>query len=374
MDFELSDEQAMLREATRDLLHDRFPVERVRAELDSDGQGGNSAAVWRLGAELGWAGLALPEEHGGSGQGIVELAVVAEELGRALARGPVLPTAVVGAAVARGGSPELRAEVLPAICAGSLRATWAFAEPGRPWTPAGLTSTARRDGDAFVLDGVKTAVQDAGLVDLVLVTALLDGEPAQFLVDAADLAVRRQAVLDLTRTFATVTLDGVRVPAGRRLAADPTDVQRLLDDATVLACAEALGGLERMLEMTVAYVAVRHQFGRPIGSFQAVKHGAADMALAVHAARAAVYYAAMAADAGAPDAATAACVAASHISAVLPEVAGEALQLHGGIGFTWEHDLHLYLRRAKVDQVLFGDAPAHRERLCTLLQGASAPA
>jgi alkylation response protein AidB-like acyl-CoA dehydrogenase len=366
VDFELSDEQAMLRDASRELLHNRSSAPQVRALLDADVD--VDPDLWRLGAELGWPGLALPEEHGGSGQGLIELAIVAEELGRALARGPFLSSAVVGSAVARGGSPALQAEVLPALAAGSASASWAFAEPGAPWTLDGITAAARADGDVFVLDGVKTAVRDAGSARWLLVTALLDGAPASFLVDRAGLDVRRQRVLDLTRSFYEVRFDGVRVPAARRVGGD---VQWLLDEAAVLGCAEALGGIERMLEMTVEYTSVRVQFGRPIGSFQAVKHGAAALAIHAHASRAATYYAAMAADAGAPDASRAACVAASYVSGALGEVAGEALQLHGGIGFTWEHDLHLYLRRAKVDAVLHGDAPAHRTRLHHLLHPAA---
>ncbi|MCW2717864.1 acyl-CoA dehydrogenase family protein [Pseudonocardia sp.] len=368
MDFELSDEQAMLRDATRDLLGDRSPITRVRALLDGDEE--IDADLWRLGTELGWTGLALPEEHGGSGQGLVELAIVAEEIGRSLARGPFLVSAVVGAAVARGGSSELQAEVLPALADGSLWATWAFAEPSSPWTLDGIAATAVADGDGgFVLDGVKTAVQDAGAARWLLVTALLDGAPVSLLVDrdTPGVTVRRQQVLDLTRTFHEVRFDGVRVPAGRRLDGDATDIQRLADDAAVLGCAEAVGVMDRVVEMTVEYAAIRVQFGRPIGSFQAVKHGAADMAVDALGARAAVYYAAMAADAGTADAAAAACVAASHISSTIGAVAGEALQLHGGIGFTWEHDLHLYLRRAKVDGVLHGTAPEHRERLVRLM-------
>jgi alkylation response protein AidB-like acyl-CoA dehydrogenase len=367
VDFELSDEQAMLRDASRALLRDRSGAEQVRADLGT-AQTPAAADLWHHGAELGWPGLALPEEYGGSGQGLTELALVAEERGRALARGGVEASALVGRAVAAGGAAELRTEVLPGIATGATRATWAFAEPDRPWSVAGIATTARAEGDDFVLDGAKTLVEDAGVAELVLVTALLDGEPTHFLIDAEQVEVRPQTVLDMTRTFGAVRLDGVRVPAARRLDADRAAVQRLLDDATVLAGAGSLGVLTRMLEMTVEYTSVRAQFGRPIGSFQAVKHGAADMAIAVQGARAAVYSAAMAADAGTPDAGTAACAAASFVSSVLPTVAGEALQLHGGIGFTWEHDLHLYLRRAKTDEVLHGDARLHRLRLCDLVE------
>jgi alkylation response protein AidB-like acyl-CoA dehydrogenase len=372
MDFELTDEQAMLREASRDLLTDRAPLAVLRAQLDDDAE--VDPALWRLAGELGWTGLLAGEEHGGSGQGLVEAALVAEEVGRAVARGPFVPAMVVTRAVDRDGGDDLRAEVLPLLAEGGAWATWAFAEPGRPWTVEGLAATARADGDDIVLSGTKTAVQDADGARWLLVTALEDGEPASFLVDrdAPGVTVRRQRTLDLTRTFAEVHLDGVRVPASRRLGGGAAAVRRLFDDATVLHAAGTLGTLERMLELTVDYVQVRVQFGRPIGSFQAVKQACATMAMQVQGARAASYYAAMSADADAEDAERAACVAASYTSAVAGEVAGSALQLHGGIGFTWEHDLHLFLRRAKSDAVLVGDAAVHRARLAGLVRPAAA--
>jgi alkylation response protein AidB-like acyl-CoA dehydrogenase len=359
VDFELSDEQVMLRDAVRAVLSDQAP--------DRDRDDDVDPVLWRLTAAQGWPGLAIPGEFGGSGQGLAEFALVAEEVGRAAARGPFLPTTLVGRALARGGREQVRAEVLPLLAAGTGWATWAFAEPGSPWTPDGVRATARADGAAVVLDGVKTAVQDAGGARWLLVTAHDGAGPASFLVDrdAPGVTVRRQRVLDLTRAFYEVRLDGVRVSRERHVGGD---VQLLLDEASVLLAAETLGVLERLLEMTVDHVKTRVQFDRPLGSFQAVKHKCATMALHVHGTRAAAYYAAMAADAGSPDAELAACVAASHASAVAGEVAGESLQLHGGIGFTWEHDLHRYLRRAHTDAVLHGDAAVHRDRLCDLVR------
>ena len=374
VNFELSEEQEMLREASRDLLSDRAPIGHVRAWTDRDED--VDPEVWRLTAGLGWPGLGLPEEYGGTGQGLVELTLVAEELGRALGRGPFAPTSAVGRALAAAGSPELRAEVLPELASGSGWATWAFAEPHAPWSLDGIRATARTDGDAIVLDGVKTAVQDAGGARRLLVTARHDGVPASFLVDRAGpgVTVRRQQVLDLTRSFYEVRFHGVRVPHERRLDARPEEIQRLLDEASVLRCADALGVMQRMLELTVEHTGSRVQFGRPIGTFQAVKHACADMALLVHGARAATSYAAMSADAGADDAGRAACAAASYVAAGAAEFAARALQLHGGIGFTWEHDLHLHLRRARADSVLYGDAAVHRDRLCTLLRRSPASA
>ncbi|MET7335417.1 acyl-CoA dehydrogenase family protein [Nonomuraea sp. NPDC005650] len=372
MDFELSEEQAMLREASRDLLIDHTPIDVVRAQIDRDDD--VDPAFWRLACELGWTGIALPEEHGGAGQGLVELAQVAEEIGKAAARGPFMSTALAGLAVARTGPDRLRADVLPALSEGTASATWAFAEHGAPWTLEGVRATARPADGGHVLDGVKTAVQDAGSARWLLVTALLGDAPASFLVDreAPGVTVRRQRVLDLTRAFYEVRFAGVPVPSDRMLGGGPAEVQRLLDHACVLTAAETLGVMDRMLELTVEYVKVRVQFGRPIGMFQAVKQKCATMAMLVHGTRAATYYAAMAADAGTADAARAACAAASYASTAAGEVAGDALQLHGGIGFTWEHDLHLYLRRAKVDGMLYGDAAVHRDRLCRLIQRSAA--
>ncbi|MFD9391094.1 acyl-CoA dehydrogenase family protein [Streptomyces sp. NPDC060000] len=368
MNFELSVEQDMLREASRELLSDRAPIGHVRAWTDREED--VDPEVWRLTAGLGWPGLGLPEEYGGSGQGLVELVLVAREVGRALGRGPFLPTAIVGRALAAAGSPGLRAEVLPALATGSSWATWAFAEPRAPWALDGVRATARTERDAIVLDGVKTAVQDAGGARQLLVTALHDGVPASFLVDrtAPGVAVRRQRTLDPTRSFHEVRFEGVRVAREYRLAGGPDEIQRLLDEASVLRCADALGVMERMLELTVQHAKERVQFGRPIGTFQAVKHACADMALLVHGAHAVTSYAAMAADAGSDDDGRAACAAASYVCAGAGEVAARALQLHGGIGFTWEHDLHLHLRRARADSVLYGDAAVHRDRLCTLLR------
>ena len=372
MDFELTDEQAMLREASRDLLTDRAPTSVVRGQLETEVE--VDPALWRLAAELGWPGLLVPEEHGGAGQGLIEMALVAEEIGRAVGRGPFLATAVVGRAVARGASETLAAEVLPALAEGEAWATWAFAEPKLPWSLDGLRATARTDGDHVVLSGTKTAVQDADGARWLLVTALAEDGPASFLVDrdAAGVSVRRQRSIDLTRSFSEVRFDDVRVPVARRLAGGAAEIQQLLDDSAVLLAAETLGTLDGMLQLTLDYVRVRVQFGRPIGSFQAVKQACSRMAEQVMGVRAATYSAAMAADAGADDAATTACVAASYSSSVAGEVAGAALQLHGGIGFTWEHDLHLFLRRAKADGVLQGDSAVHRDRLVNAVTAAPA--
>ena len=372
MDFELNEEQAMLREVSRSMLKNHSTTEQVRVLADAGSDVDDK--LWQLASELGWTGLALPERFGGSDQGVAELCLVSEELGRSVTPGPFLTTALVGLAVSRDGDEELRQAVLPDLASGAARASWALAEPGGAWTPESVTVTATADGEGYLLSGAKTAVQDAGTATWLLVTALLDGAPASLLVDAsaAGVSTRRQTVLDMTRGLYEVTLDNVAVPASHLLGGGAERVRWLADVAAVLTSADALGVGERLLEMTVDYVKVRHQFDRPIGSFQAVKHKCANMLILAQGARAATYYAAMALDADRPDASRAASVAKSFSSEGMSQLAGEALQTHGGIGFTWEHDLHLYLRRAKTDEALYGDSPAHQQRLTDLLLAARA--
>lgn len=357
----------MLRDVSRSALKSHATPEHVRAMGGDIFSGGGE--LWRLGTELGWPGLMVPEAQGGAGQGLTELCVVAEELGRAAAPGPFVPSSLVGLALARSGTAVVRSRVLPALADGSASAAWAFAEPGGGCTPDALTTTAVGDGDTYVLDGRKTSVQDAGAAGWLLVTARLDDRPASFLVEAgtAGVSVRRQQVIDETRAFYEVRLERVRIPADRLMGGGPDGVRALYDAAITLTAADALGAAEALLEMTVEYVKVRRQFDRAIGSFQAVKHKCATMLMQVHGARAAVHYAAMALDADEPGASQAASVAKSFASEGMSRVAGEALQTHGGIGFTWEHDLHLYLRRVKTDEALYGDSAEHRERLCALL-------
>lgn len=354
MDFELTEEQAMLREVSRTMLSTHCPPARVRSLVGSGGDIDDK--LWQHGVELGWTGLAAPEQLGGSAQGLVELSLVAEEIGRAVVPGPVVETALVALAAARSGHPEL-APVAAALANGQARAS--LAHHG--------TVRAVRDGDALVLDGHVTAVQAAAAVDWLLVTASTDGGPAAVLVPTPPGGTRRRRTLDETRGWYDVTLTGIQVPATHAVAVGPSQVRWLVAAAGVLTAADALGAGERLLEMTVEHVLVREQFGRPLGSFQSVKHKVADMLTLVKGARAATYYAAMALDAGADDGDLAASAAKAFTAEGMSALAGEALQAHGGIGFTWEHDLHLYLRRVKVDEVLFGAPAEHYERVVALL-------
>jgi alkylation response protein AidB-like acyl-CoA dehydrogenase len=308
--------------------------------------------LWQRAAELGWAGLAVPAEHGGAGQGVVELSLVAEEIGRAAAPGPFSDSALIALALARSG----QAGLLPGLAAGRLKASWAH---------HGSVAGSGNGGE-FVLSGRATAVQAARTADWLLVTVADDEGTCLVLLDRARASVEARRTIDETRRWYDVVLDGVRVPAADVVAADPAQVQWLTDAAAVLTAADALGAGERLLEMTVGHVKVREQFGRPLGSFQSVKHKLADMLTTLKGARAATYYAAMALDAGVAGATAAASAAKAFTGEGVATLAGEALQAHGGIGFTWEHDLHLYLRRAKVDEMLYGAAAEHYERLVSL--------
>ena len=224
------------------------------------------------------------------------------------------------------------------------------------------------DADELVLSGRATAVQAAAAADWLLVTAASDQGTRLVLVDRARASVEPRRTLDETRRWYDVVLDGVRVRAADVVTADEAEIQWLTDAGAVLTAADSLGVGERLLDMTVGYVKVREQFGRPLGSFQSVKHKVADMLTTLKGARAATYYAAMALDAGVADATVASSVAKAFTGEGVAALAGEALQTHGGIGFTWEHDLHLYLRRAKVNEMLYGAAAEHYERLVSLLE------
>ena len=353
MDFELTEEQAALREVSRGMLAVNCPPQLVRS-LAAAGKDVDDK-LWQRGAELGWTGLAVPESHDGAGQGLVELCLVAEEIGRAAASGPFLDSALIGLALARFGALGL----VPALAGGELKASLAC-----HGAVAG-----RYDGGDLVLSGRATAVQAASVADWLLVTVPTEHGRRLALVERADrVAVAPRRTLDETRRWYDVAFDEVRVGASDVVEADDAGVQWLLDAAAVLTAADSLGAGERLLEMTVGYVKVREQFGRPLGSFQSVKHKAADMLTTLKGARAATYYAAMALDAGVSDATSAASVAKAFTGEGVAALAGQALQTHGGIGFTWEHDLHLYLRRAKVNEMLYGAASEHYERLVTLME------
>jgi alkylation response protein AidB-like acyl-CoA dehydrogenase len=363
----VTEEQEELRDSVRRFLADRAPISRVRELMETED--GIDRAVWeQAGAQLGLLGLAIPEEYGGAGFSFAEQAIVLEELGAALYSGPYLASGVL-AATALLASPDeaARRDLLPGVASGEVIATVAFTEDDGSWDPAAARLAAVKNGDSWRLDGHKSFVLDGGAAGLVLASAVADGRLSLFAVDggAAGLTRATLPALDQTRKLARLEFDGV--PA--RLIGSPGDaaavMDRVLNVAAVALAAEQLGGAQRALDMTVAYALVRHQFGRPIGSFQGLKHRLADLLLEVESLRSAVTYAASAVAEDSPEVPVLASLVKAYASDTYFHVAAEMIQMHGGIGFTWEHDAHLYFKRAKSSELLLGDASYHRERLAT---------
>ena len=364
MAFGTSEEQEELRASVHRFVTDRAPLSRVRELMNS---GEIDRDFWaQAGAQLGLQGIAIPEEYGGSGFTFGEQAIVLEELGAGLYGGPYLPSAVL-AAYALLASPDesARQEYLPGIASGETIATLAFTEEDGSWDPANIRLTAAKSGDGWVLDGHKSFVLSGAEATLFLVVAIADGGLSLFAVDAAasGLAATALPTLDQTRNLARLDFDAV--PA--RLigsAGDGTAIMdRVLDVAAIALAAEQLGGAQRALDITVDYTKTRHQFGRPIGSFQALKHRMADLLMEVESLRSAVSYAAAAVADGSDEVPALASLLKAYASETYFHVAAEMIQMHGGIGFTWEHDAHLFFKRAKSTELFLGDGAYHRERL-----------
>jgi alkylation response protein AidB-like acyl-CoA dehydrogenase len=358
--FDLNDEQQQIKATAREFLASRYKPERIRELMETEL--GFEESDWKEMVELGWPGLALPEEHGGQGLGIVELAAVFEEMGYALAPTPLLSNTVAGLALAHCGSEDQKAEFLAPLAAGEKRGTVALIDAGSPGTIGEFEMEARAGDGGVVLDGEKVMVLDAGAADFLLV-ATSEGNRHIVETDQSGVSLEQEHSIDPGRRFYSVRLEGVEVPAERTLAAEREDYLPVLHRVCVAVAAELTGIAQRTMEMAVEYAKERQQFGRPIGSYQAVSHRCAQMLLETEGARSATYYAAWAADASPEELPLAASMAKAYASDAGWRVAGESLQVHGGIGFTWEHDLHLWLKRAKVDGSLFGDAHWHRERV-----------
>jgi alkylation response protein AidB-like acyl-CoA dehydrogenase len=329
---------------------------------------GESEAMWKDMAQLGWLGLALPEVHGGSDLGLVETALLLEEMGRASCPGPYLPTVLAARALLEAGTAAQKDRWLPVVAAGGARATVAFLDAELAWDLDATATRAERAGNGWRLSGVKHFVPWAHVADLLLIPARTPDGLGVFMVErsAAGLALSPVAGMDLATRWVKVELDGVPVAAdgvlGEPGGARPL-LERLLRVGAVGASAEMLGAARRCLDMSVEYAKVREQFGQPIGSFQAIRHKCAEMLLEVENSHGAVYYAAWARDAGAEDADLAASVAKAYVGDAARKVCGEAIQVHGGIGFTWEYDLHLYFKRAKALEPMYGDGDWHREQI-----------
>ena len=374
MHLEFTAEQDELRDGVRVMLARECPISLVREVVE---KGTSPDALWSQMVELGWPALTVPESAGGLGMGAVELAVVVEELGRVLAPGPYLPTVTEFApVVAEAGSPEQRERFLGGVAAGELTGTLALVEESGSVDVGRVAATATPDGAGFVLHGMKQTVVEASSADEIAVIARTpdtrgDDGVGAFVVARADLGVEPIEALDASRPLARVALDGVRVDADRALGAPgpgtAVAVRRAVDVATTALAVETVGAAQAIFDITLAYAKQREQFGSPIGSFQAIKHKFADMLVALERARATSYFAALtiAEDDDRRALATSTAKAAAGDCAAL--LAKEGIQIHGGIGYTWEHDMHLYVRRVKSSSLLFGNAAQHRARVADLI-------
>jgi alkylation response protein AidB-like acyl-CoA dehydrogenase len=359
VDFGLSDDQAMLQETVRRYCEGECPTTRVRAVMES--ADGHDPALWRGLAELGVPGLLVPVAYGGAGLDLLDAALAAEELGRACTPGPFLACAMAAAALAAGAEHDAAARLLRGIADGTLVTTVAIGEAGDEWDADRLVTRAR----AGVLTGEKPLVPYGACADVILVAAQDGDGPGVWAVerDAPGLTVTALQGTDLTRRVALVALaetPGTRVAAGRAA------IDRARDAGLVLLAADAYGGARRCLDMTTAYALTREQFGQPIAAFQAVKHQLADLATALEPALSLWWYAAHAFDHLPERAARHAALAKAHLTDLFDQATRVCTELHGGIGFTWEYDLHLWFRRAVFDRAFLGDAAYHRQRAATL--------
>jgi alkylation response protein AidB-like acyl-CoA dehydrogenase len=360
MYFDLTDEQEAIRATARDFLASRFKSERMREIAASED--GTDEAGWEEMAELGWAGLALPEEWGGQGLGVVDLAVLFEEMGYALAPSPLFSNTVVGLALAQSASDEQKERWLRPLAEGTARGTQAMVDAGSTGTPGAYPMKSEADGDAIVLDGKKELVADAAGAAFFLV-ATSDGRRHIVPADADGVSIAPEISIDSTRRLSTVNFDSVRVPAEQTLPGHGAEFGAVFLRGAVALAAESTGVAQRTLDMAVAYAKDRQQFGRPIGAYQAVSHRCAQMLLETENSRSAVYGAAWAADSD-PDALPlAASMAKAYASDAGWRVPDASIQVHGGIGFTWEHDLHFFLKRGRANASMYGDARWHREQV-----------
>jgi alkylation response protein AidB-like acyl-CoA dehydrogenase len=373
MHFAFTEEQEELRSQAHGFLGEFSAPEQVRKAMESEM--GYDPELWgRISTELGWPSVVIPEEYGGLGLSYVELIALMEEMGAALLCAPFLSSVcLAGNALILGGTEEQKQEHLPCIAEGTTIGTLAYMEPnGRP-DATGIEMLARRDGSDFLLTGTKTFVLDghnAGLLVVAARAADSSGEEGISLFalpsDCQGLERRLLPTMDQTRKQAELSFQGVRVPASALMGEEGEGWKTLsgtLDLAAVALAAEQVGGAHRCLDMSVEYAKERVQFGRPIGSFQAIKHKCANMMVEVESARSASYYAGWAAAQGAEDLPVAAALAKAFCSDTYFRCAAESVQIHGGVGFTWEYEVHLYFKRAKSTEILFGSPAYHRERV-----------
>jgi len=371
VNFAFSEEQEELRRSVRRFLDDKSPVAEVRRLMDTIE--GYDPKVWaQMGNELGLQSLHIPEAYGGQGYSFVELVVVLEEMGRSLLCAPFFSTVCLAAnAILNAGTEEQKSALLPGIASGETIATLAFTEPSGKWDAAGITMEATPDGSGgYTLDGTKMFVLDGHTANLIVVAARSAGSGGTegisfFTVDGDAPGLTRTALptMDQTRKQAKLEFSGVKASLVGEEGAAWAALSKTLDQVAVCLAAEQVGGAQRCLDMSVEYAKVRIQFGRPIGSFQAIKHKCADMLLEVESSKSAAYYAGWAAAEDNDELPVVASLAKSYCSEAYFHAAAENIQIHGGIGFTWEHPAHLYFKRAKSSELLFGDPAYHRELL-----------
>ncbi len=365
MNFAFSEEQEELRRIVRQFLESKSSEAEVRRLMDTTE--GYDPATWsQMANELGLQSLIIPEEFGGQGFGYVELTVVLEEMGRSLLCAPYFSSVVLaGNTLLHAGDDAAKKELLPGIASGETVATLAFTEESGRWDEGGITMQATKDGDGYKLSGTKMFVLDGHTASLILVAARTDSGVSLFQVAADAPGLTRTALATMDQTRKQARLEFADVPAkliGTE-GAGWTVLERVLDLAAVALAAEQVGGAHKVLEMAVEYAKVRVQFGRPIGSFQAIKHKCADMLLEVESAKSAAYYAAWCASELNEELPSVASLAKAYCSEAYFHATAENIQIHGGIGFTWEHPAHLYFKRAKSSELLFGDPTYHRELL-----------
>ncbi len=373
MNFAFDDEQEQLRDVVRSFLADKSPEAEVRRLMETEE--GFDTAVWsQLSGELGLTGLAIPEAYGGAGYGFVEVGIVLEEAGRALLCAPYFSTVVLAATTLVESSDETaKADLLPGIASGDIRASLAITEESGHWDPGVVEVTAHPSVNGWTIFGTKSYVLDGATADLLLVSARTPDGVGLFAVtaDGSDSApgVTRTPLTTLDMTRKQATIQFANAP-GRLISAPGEAVDllnRVLDVAAIGLAAEQVGGAARVLEMAVHYAKMRVQFGRQIGSFQAIKHKCADMLIAVESARSAAYHGMWSVASGSDEIPIDASLAKACCSDAFMNCATENIQIHGGIGFTWEHPAHLYFKRAKTDELLFGDPTYHRRQLAQRL-------
>jgi alkylation response protein AidB-like acyl-CoA dehydrogenase len=372
MELVLTDDQEFFRDTTRKFLGSECPLPKVRELRANDA--GYEPDFWRQGAELGWTSLLVPEELGGgsvSGNGPSDLALVADAFGAHVAPGPLLPCNVVAAALVRSGNEQQQAEVLPALVAGEQIATWASTELPPHDTLGAIGLRAEVDGNGYVLTGVKSPVEAGAQADVLLVTAVADAGLTQFLVpaDSDGLTITPLRSVDMVRRYARIQFDGVKVAAST-LVGEPgaaaDDVEAQLQIAGVVQSAEMVGAADAVFDINLDWAFSRYSFGRPLASYQEIKHRFADMKMWLETSHALADSAARHVSRADADSAVAVSAAKAYAANYLAELAEDAVQMHGGIGVTYEHDLHLFLRRITVDRLTYGTIADHHRRIGAL--------